>query len=243
MAKKKKIKFKPTLSKDISRHNLTAIERLTNVISGRESTLARSVRIFGEARRGLNFLKQYKKSATFFGSARSHLPEKMYKEATKLANMLSQDGYAILTGGGGGIMEAANKGAFEAGGSSVGLNIELANGQRQNPYINEGMAFHYFFTRKVMLSFSSRIYLFFPGGFGTLDEFFEIVCLAQTEKIEPPFTIIVVGRDFWTPLLKWVDDALYEEFATISKEDQDLYHLVDTADAAYKIISTKKTKR
>ncbi len=240
MSKKIKMKFKPSLVKDISRHELTAIERLTNRIYGRESNLARSTRIFWESRRGLSFLKKYKKSVTFFGSARSHLPERMYKEATKLSNMLSKDGYAVLTGGGGGIMEAANKGAFEAGGSSVGLNIELANGQRQNPYINEGMAFHYFFTRKVMLSFSSRVYIFFPGGFGTLDEFFEIVCLAQTGKIDRDFEIIIVGKDFWQPLLRWIDDALYEEFATINLEDQKLYHLVDTADAAYKIISGNK---
>lgn len=235
-----KMKFKPALVKDISMHKATPIERLTNAVYGKESDIARSARIFWESRRGLNFLKQYKKPVTFFGSARSHLPERMYKEATKLANMLASDGYAVLTGGGGGIMEAANKGAFEAGGHSVGLNIELANGQRQNPYINEGMAFHYFFTRKVMLSFASKVYLFFPGGFGTLDEFFEIVCLAQTKKIKGDFKIIVVGRDFWKPLLTWVDDALYEEFATINFEDQKLYHLVDSANAAYKIINEKK---
>ena len=140
-------------------------------------------------------------------------------------------------------MEAANKGAFEAGGPSVGLNIELANGQRQNPYINDGMAFHYFFTRKVMLSFSSKVYVFFPGGFGTLDEFFEIVCLTQTEKIEDPLPIIAVGKDFWKPLFEWVDDSLYEEFGTISKDDQDLYVLVDSADAAYKKIMEKKSKK
>ena len=231
------------MTKDISHHESTTIEKLTNRISGKDSDMARSARIFWEAKRGLSFLDKYEKSATFFGSARSHLPPRIYNEATKLANMLSQDGYAILTGGGGGIMEAANKGAFDAGGSSVGLNIELANGQRQNPYINEGMAFHYFFTRKVMLSFSSKVYVFFPGGFGTMDEFFEIVCLIQTEKIEDPLPVVIVGKDFWKPLLKWIDDSLYEEFGTISKDDQEIYKLVDTADAAYKIISNKKKSK
>jgi len=241
--RKKKTLFKPSLQKDISQHDLTSIEQITNMIFGRDSRIARSLRIFWETRRGFLFLRQYRKSATFFGSARDHLPPRMYTEATQLARMLADDNYAIITGGGGGIMEAANKGAFESGGRSVGLNIELKNGQRQNVYINEGMPFHYFFIRKLMLAFSSKIYIFFPGGFGTMDEFFEIVTLIQTEKIEDPIPVVVVGKEFWSPLLEWVDNHLYERFGTISRDDQKIYTLVDSAEEAYKVLLQKKKSK
>ncbi len=221
----------------------SSIERAVNKVFGREKAITRAIRILLESRRGFLFLKRYEKSVTFFGSARDHLSPRMYTEATKLARLLAQDGFAVMSGGGGGIMEAANKGSFEVGGRSVGLNIELPNGQRQNVYVNEGMPFRYFFIRKLMLTFSARAYIFFPGGFGTLDEFFEVVTLTQTKKIEIPIPIIVVGKEYWEPIFKWVDDVVYERFAAIDKEDQALYHLVDTAEEAYMLIQDEYPKR
>src|SRR3989338_7923723 len=142
-------------------------------------------RIMEEFAKGFDFLKNYGKSVTFFGSTRSLESSKEYEQARQLASMLSREGFAVITGGGPGIMESANRGATEAGGQSAGINIQLESAQNVNPFVRESISFHHFFARKVMLSFASEVYIFFPGGFGTLDEFFEIVTLVQTRKIEP----------------------------------------------------------
>ena len=184
---------------------------------------------------GYRFLNKYGKAATFFGSSSCDIGNDIYDEATKLAKMLSLDGFAIITGGGPGIMEAANKGAYEAGGQSAGLNIKLQNGQVTNKYVKESVSFHYFFTRKVMLSFASEVYIFFPGGFGTLDEFFEMTMLIQTKKIAP-IPVVVVNRGYWEPLLDLINKRLYEKYNTISKEDMNIYHIVDNAEEAFPLI-------
>lgn len=192
-------------------------------------------RITKEFVSGYRFLNQYGKAATFFGSSRCQFDTTVYQEATNLARMLSKDGFAIITGGGPGIMEAANKGAYEAGGQSAGLNIKLDSGQVINNYVKESASFHYFFTRKVMLSFASEVYIFFPGGFGTLDEFFEMVMLIQTKKIDP-IPVVLVNREYWEPLLHLINERLYEKYNAISKEDMDIYHLVDSAEEAFSLI-------
>jgi uncharacterized protein (TIGR00730 family) len=140
-------------------------------------------------------------------------------------------------------MEAANKGAFEKGGESVGINIQLEQEQRINPYVKKGVGMHYFFTRKVMLTYSSWAYVYFPGGYGTLDEFLEIVTLVQTKKICAEIPLVLVGKEFWSGLLEWIDNIVYKNFDAINKEDMNLFTLVDTAEEAYTIIKDSKERR
>ena len=197
----------------------------------------RIFKIMAEFVEGFEMIRKYGKAATFYGSARCGLNDQRYKEASALAERLSKDGFDVITGGGPGIMEAANRGAFQAGeGKSVGLNIELPMEQKINPSVHESKAFHYFFTRKVMLAFVSDVYIYFPGGFGTLDEFFEMITLVQTEKINQ-IPIILYGKDFWEPLSDWFEASLAQKFKTISKEDMELFTIVDSVDEAYDVIS------
>ena len=195
----------------------------------------RLVTIMNEFHDGYEFLKKYPKAVSIFGSERCGFEDEVYREATELAAMLSKDGYSIITGGGQGVMEAANKGAFEAGGPSIGMNIELLGKQCTNKYVTDSHTFSYFFSRKVMLAFASQAYVYFPGGFGTLDEFFEIAMLIQTKKIQP-IPIILVNKEYWEPLLQWIESVVYEKNKAISKEDMNLYHLVDSAEEAYTLL-------
>ncbi len=138
--------------------------------------------------------------------------------------MVKETGYAVVTGGGGGIMEAANRGAFEAGGKSIGMNIILPHEQKLNGYVTANVRFYYFFIRKVALSFSAEVYVFFPGGYGTLDEFFEIVTLMQTKKI-PQAPILCVGEEFWSHVEKLVI-PMRDEFKTITPGDEKIYRII-----------------
>ncbi len=196
----------------------------------------RVFRIMSEFVDGFDTLRKYSTAATFFGSARLRPGEPMYKNAERLAALLARDGYAIITGGGPGIMEAANVGAFKVGGKSVGLNIQLPTEQKLNPYVTESKQFHYFFSRKVMLSFASEVYVYFPGGFGTLDELFEIVTLVQTGKISR-IPIVLYGKDFWTPLLSYIKEVCIKKYETVSPEDLDMLKLVDSVEEAHEYIS------
>lgn len=195
----------------------------------------RIFRIMSEFVNGFDILRKYSTAATFFGSARLTPKDPSYKDAELLASKLAKKGFAIITGGGPGIMEAANVGAFKVGGKSIGLNIQLPMEQKLNPYVTESESFHFFFSRKVMLSFASEVYVYFPGGFGTLDELLEIITLIQTKKISK-IPVILYGKEFWAPFLTIFEKTLLKEFKTISKEDLDLFHLVDSVDEAYEYI-------
>jgi uncharacterized protein (TIGR00730 family) len=151
--------------------------------------------IINEFKAGIRAVRQYPKSVTIFGSARLKPGTKYYELARSLSAKICQEGYAVITGGGPGIMQAANQGTAESCGSAIGFNIELPFEQNINPYVTHGVNFHYFFTRKVSMTFSGEVYIYFPGGFGTMDEFFEILTLIQTKKI-PKVPIILVGKDF-----------------------------------------------
>lgn len=196
----------------------------------------RIFKIMSEFVLGFEMIRKYDMSATFFGSARYTLDDDMYIEATGLARKLSDDGFTIITGGGPGIMEAANKGAYESEiGVSVGLNIELPHSQGINKFVKESMNFHYFFTRKVILSFASEVYIYFPGGFGTMDEFFELTTLIQTEKINR-VPIILYGKEYWWPLINWFKKQLVEKYHTISEKDISIFHVVDSVDEAHRVV-------
>lgn len=200
----------------------------------------RIFRIMAEFVSGFEVLRKYRLAATIFGSARSLPDSEWYQESQKLGHLLAKDGFAVITGGGGGIMGAANKGAYEAGGNSVGLNISLPHEQRLNSYVSDSETFKFFFIRKVMLSFASEVYIYFPGGFGTLDEFFEIVTLIQTGKIVR-LPIVLVGKEYWEPLIAWFNTVLLEQHQTIGKEDLELFHVVNSAEEAHEYIKTFKT--
>lgn len=202
----------------------------------------RIFRIMAEFIDGFEFLYPLRREVTFFGSARCLEHDRWYDEARRLGRMLAEHGFTVITGGGPGIMEAGNRGAYEGQGESIGLNIELPEEQRRNSYVKKAIGFHYFFTRKVMLSASAQAYVFFPGGYGTLDEFFEIATLIQTKKMEP-VPIICIGRDFWEPLDSWIRTYMVEKYNSIEAQDIDLYTIVDTAEEAFAIIKDSKERK
>jgi uncharacterized protein (TIGR00730 family) len=183
---------------------------------------------------GFDTLKDIGPSVTFFGSARLKPGSRYYEEARRLAFMFSESGFNVVTGGSNGIMEAANKGAFESGKTeSIGLNIALPHEQKTNPYTTMSIEFDYFFVRKVMLVKYSYAYIVFPGGFGTFDELFEALTLVQTGKIFP-ISIILIGVDFWTPLIEFIRKSPLE-LGTISENDIGLIKLTDNLEDAIEI--------
>ncbi len=206
----------------------------------RETFQWKIFKIMAEFIDGFHFLADLKKTITVFGST-SFLPKNIYyEEARKLGQLLAKSGFTVITGGGPGIMEAANRGAFEAGGESVGINIQLPEGQRMNKYVTKPIGFHYFFTRKVMLSFSSQAYVFFPGGFGTLDEFFEMITLVQTRKLAKPIPVIAVGKKYWKNLFDWLKSEVYLKQKSVNVKDLEIFQLVDSAEEAHRIIKNIK---
>ena len=195
----------------------------------------RVFRIMGEFVEGFDTMAHVGPSISVFGSARTDPKEDYYQQAVDCGRKLVEKDFAVITGGGPGIMEAANKGALEAGGQSVGLNISLPMEQEPNPYQNIEINFRYFFVRKVMFVKYACGFIVFPGGFGTLDEFFESLTLMQTLKIVP-FPVVLVGTQFWEGLLEWIRSTLDETYHTISPADFDLFTLTDDVDEAVDIM-------
>ncbi len=201
----------------------------------------RIFRIMAEFVEGFQFLSTTKREVTVFGSTRIPPTSKWYAQAVTLGRLLGEHGFSVVTGGGPGIMEAANKGAYEAGGESIGLNIQLPHEQRINPYVTRSRAFYYFFTRKVMLAASAQAYIYFPGGFGTLDEFFEILTLIQTKKSER-ISVVLVGHEYWDPLVNWLHTTVLGTFDAISPDDLKIFTIVDTAEDAFDIIKSSQER-
>ena len=185
----------------------------------------RLFKIMGEFVDGVETLHDLGPAISIFGSARTIPEDPLYLKTQEIASLFVQNNFGVITGGGSGIMEAANRGAAEAGGVSVGLNINLPHEQKPNPYCNICIDFNYFFIRKLMFIKYAMAYIIMPGGFGTLDELFEAVTLIQTQRIKP-FPLIMVGSDYWAGLVSWIRSRLFDE-GLISPEDIDILQVLD----------------
>jgi uncharacterized protein (TIGR00730 family) len=205
-----------------------------------EITLKDSWRMFhimAEFVEGFEALADAHPAVSIFGSSRVNSGDEIYEKAERTATLLAENGFGVITGGGPGVMEAANKGASLAGGRSIGLNIQLPYEQEPNPYANLSLSFRYFFVRKVMFVKYAVAYIIFPGGFGTMDEFFESITLIQTHKIRP-FPVILAGSDYWKGLLDWIRTVVLKA-EKISHEDLDIIQIIDEPEEIVKTI--KKT--
>ena len=199
---------------------------MTQTIDRMAEDAWRMFRIMGEFASGFDLMNELKQPAvTIFGSARIKPENPWYLETLKLADALVQAGYSVVSGGGPGIMEAANKGAFQAGGESVGLNIELPHEQHGNPFVTKSMTFEHFFARKVLLVKYSVGFVCLPGGFGTLDELAECLTLIQTKKVHP-FPIFLVGSGFWGGLIDWLQTSVAKE-GLIGPDDLTYFKVID----------------
>jgi len=185
----------------------------------------RVFRIMSEFVEGFEILSKVGKAVSIFGSSRSPSNNKYYKLTEEVAYLLAKEGFAIITGSGPGIMEAANKGTKRAGGNSIGLNIQLPSQQQPNKYVDTLLDFHYFFVRKVMFVKYAKAFVIMPGGYGTLDEFSEAINLIQTERI-PRFPVVLFGREYWKGMLDWLGDTVLKN-DNISKGDLDIFTVVD----------------
>lgn len=202
-----------------------------------ENNKDRLKEIVREFQAGYKLLETIGRAVTIFGSSRAKPGDVMYREARELSRWLAEHGHTIVTGGGPGIMAAANRGALDGGGRSIGFNIMLKNErEQQNQWVKESVRFYYFYVRKVMLASASEAYVYFPGGFGTLDEFFEISTLVETHKLHKDVPIILVGKDYWQPLLNWLAETASGKYGAFNVKDFKMWHLVDTAEEAFRVI-------
>ncbi|MCC7145695.1 MAG: TIGR00730 family Rossman fold protein [Phycisphaeraceae bacterium] len=196
----------------------------------------RLFRILAEFVDGFELMSAVGPAVTVFGSARTPEGSEYYNLAVECGRQLAKNDFAVITGGGPGIMEAANRGAYEAGGKSIGLNISLPMEQQPNPYQTDGLTFRYFFVRKVMFVKYASGFIIFPGGFGTMDEFFESLTLIQTLKVKP-FPVICIGHDFWDGLLAWMRQTMLERFANVSPEDMAFFRVTDDISEAIRMLT------
>ena len=212
-----------------------APERDADLAANRLNTDSwRIFRIMAEFVEGFEVMASVGTAVSVFGSARTKPTDPYYQQAEETSRLLAKAGLAVITGGGPGIMEAGNKGAFEAGGTSVGLNITLPQEQEGNRYQSISLDFHYFYARKVMFVKYASAFICFPGGYGTLDEFFEVLTLVQTLKVEP-FPIVLYGSPYWSGLVDWIKSQLYPQF--IDPEDVDIFRLVDDPKEAVRLVT------
>jgi hypothetical protein len=215
--------------------NMTDKQYVINEITMQDSW--RMFRIMAEFVDGFEALAKYHPAVTIFGSTRVKPGDEVYQKAEQIGKLLAENGFAVITGGGPGVMEAANKGAASAGGNSIGLNIELPLEQKPNPYANVTLHFRYFFVRKVMFVKYAVAYIILPGGFGTMDELLESITLIQTQKIKP-FPVILVGSNYWKGFLDWIKEVVLKE-GKISSAELDILQLIDKPEEIVKAI--KKT--
>jgi uncharacterized protein (TIGR00730 family) len=193
-------------------------------------------RIIGDFVEGFDAIPPLLPSVTIFGSARVKENDQLYQTTMRLAAMLSEKGFTIITGGGPGVMEAACRGAYEKGGISIGLNIELPHEQKPNPYSTLTLNFHYFFVRKVMLVKYASAFILMPGGFGTFDELFETLTLIQTQKIRR-FPVILFGKEYWGGLVNWLKENT-EAKGFVSREDMELFKMIDSVEEAVEFVES-----
>lgn len=196
----------------------------------------RIFRIMSEFVDGFEILPRYLPAVAIFGSSRTKRGTKYYELARRITHRLCEEGFSVITGGGPGIMEAGNKGAMEGKGNSIGLNIELPQEQVPNRYVTTLLNFRYFFCRKVMFVKHATAFIIMPGGFGTLDEFFEALTLVQTHRISP-FPIIVVGKEYWQGMFDWMREHMLKE-KHIEEKDMKVFRIIDDPDEIVKVIKT-----
>lgn len=208
------------LKSEDEKNHLLVRQKLIDAAEGRLVTVVE------EFERAFDILSKYDKTVTVFGSARLPAEHPVCRQAYAVGWELANQGYAIVTGGGGGVMEAANRGAFEAGGTSIGFNIHLPMEQKLNEYTTESYRFEHFFGRKVAMTLDASAYIFAGGGFGTFDELFEVITLIQTGTV-PQVPVVLLGKDFWTPLDQMIRDTLADKYHTIEPEDRSLYIITD----------------
>ncbi len=232
MVRRKNLKSKKNPNAEASPY---AVDNFT------EQDTWRMFRIMSEFVEGFETLADIRPAVTIFGSARTREGAPDYEVARKIAHQLSKKGFSILTGGGPGIMEAANRGALEARGRSIGCNIELPFEQKANDYINCLVIFRYFFVRKVMFVKYASAVVVMPGGFGTLDEMFECLTLVQTKKIRP-FPIILYNSQYWKGLLEWIKGTAFRDHHYVNKDDLDIFQVVDSPEEAVRAITRSYKK-
>jgi hypothetical protein len=239
-----RVTYQPKAAAILTTHARTEDERLLDTGTRPaflDSDPWRSLRILAEFVEGFDALASVGKAITIFGSARLGEGDPYYAKARQLAGLLAQEGFAVITGGGPGIMEAANRGCHEAGGLSIGCNIELPHEQSVNPYVDLGVEFRYFFARKTMFVKYADAFAIFPGGFGTLDELFESLTLIQTGKIKH-FPVVLIGKEYWSGLISWLRSQAIAHGA-IAADDLDLFHVTDDMDEACRLLTAGVMER